>query len=332
MSFNWNELYNPFYAFRCSTRDPAAVYHEGKYYIYVTHQFDQPRWGAPEGFQCFVLVTEDFITFTHPKPVTPRGYVSPGSIIRVNGKWVMSVTRYPWPTAVCIAESDDLLNWSEPRVVIDNYHGSYWDSEHHGPIDGYLVHWHNRYWMFHTDYKFGTRNQQLGLAVSDDLQTFENLTPDKPLLDSSFYDEKRGIENVSLVMDGEELYLFCSVGMPEQRIAMLHSKDIMQWNKLDSSAEIGNLNQEWSKYIVGAQFVADWREQTGYWIMLFMGGRYGDAHDRMALGMARSKDLKNWEVLPEEVDAEVYKAQCAAQNAFREKVFEQTRLIRSGKR
>ena len=316
-SFDWSNLYNPIYAYRCSTRDPAAVFHEGKYYIFVTHQFEQHRWGAPECYQCFVLVTEDFRTFTPPRPVTPKGYVSPGNIIRANGKWVMSVTRYPWPTAVCIAESDDLLNWSEPRVVIGNYHGPYWNNREHGPIDGYLVHWQDRYWMFHTDYKHGTHSQQLGLAVSDDLQTFENLTPDHPLLDSSFYDEKRGIENVSLIIDKSQLYLFCSVGMPEQRIAVLQSNDIMQWNKLDAAAEIPNINQEWSKFIASAQFVADWRQQTGYWVMLFMGTRHCDPYDRMALGMARSKDLKNWEVLPEGISQEEYEKQCMAQQKLR---------------
>ena len=35
MSFDWDGLYNPFFAWRCSTRDPAAIYHDGKYYIYL---------------------------------------------------------------------------------------------------------------------------------------------------------------------------------------------------------------------------------------------------------------------------------------------------------
>lgn len=317
--FSWDGLYNPIYAYRCSTRDPAAVFHDGKFYIFVTHQFEQHRWGSPQGYQCFVLITEDFLTFTPPRPVTPRGYVSPGNIIRVNGRWIMSVTRYPWPTAVCLSESDDLINWSQPRVVIDNDHGSYWGNRQHGPIDGFIVPWNGRYWMFHTDYKAGTRDQQLGLAVSDDLQNFENLTPDAPLLDSSFYDDKRGIENVSLVIDGNDLYLFCSVGMPEQRIAVLKSNDIMTWGKLDSQAELTGLNQEWSKFIAGAQFVADWRQITGFWTMLFMGARHGDPYERMALGIARSKDLLNWEVIPEEISAGEYMAQCNAhQQMYRE--------------
>ncbi len=310
--FRWDNLYNPIYAYRCSTRDPAAVYHEGKFYIFVTHQFEQHRWSSPQNYQCFLLITEDFRTFTPPKPVTPRGYVSPGNIIRDNGKWVMSVTRYPHPTAICISESEDLLNWSEPRVVIENEHGPYWGNELHGPIDGYIVNWKDRYWMFYTDYKLGTRSQQLGLAVSDDLQKFENLTPDGPLLDSSFYDDYRGIENASVVIDGTQIYLFCSVGMSEQRVAMLQSSDIMKWDKLDSSAELKGLNQKWSECIASAQFVADWRQVTGYWTMLFMGARHDDPYDRIALGMARSKDLRNWEVLPEEISEEEYQAQCRA--------------------
>ncbi|MBE6369360.1 MAG: hypothetical protein E7056_04270 [Lentisphaerae bacterium] len=310
MSFNWDGLYNPFFAWRCSTRDPAAIYHEGKYYIYVTIQFNQERWGAPEGYQIHMIETEDFRNFSNPVPVTPRGYVSPGNVIRANGKFYMSITRYPWPTAVSLIESDDLVHWSEPRIVVPTFHGDYWGNDAHGPIDGYLVEWRNRYWMFYTDYQKGTRSQHLGLAVSDDLVTFENLTPDKPLLDSDFYNENRGIENVSMVVDGDDLYLFCSVGMPEQSIAVLKSNDIMSWPKLDKSAEIGGLKQEWSKFVACAQFVADWREQNGYWTMLFMGTRHFDAHDRMMLGMARSKDLLNWEVLPEGVPEEEYLKWC----------------------
>ncbi|MBE6367606.1 MAG: hypothetical protein E7052_06835 [Lentisphaerae bacterium] len=309
-TFDWQQLYNPIFSWRCSTRDPAAIWHNGEFYLYFTVQFNQHRWGAPEGYQCFVTVTRDFRNFTNPRPVTPTGYVSPGSVIRFNNKWYMSVTRYPWPTAVCLVESDDLLNWSEPRIVMPTHHGEYWGNEAHGPIDGYLLEWKNRIWLLFTDFQKGTTSQHLGLAVSDDMQSFENLTPDRPLLDSDFYNANRGIENASIVADGDQLYLFCSVGMPEQRIAMLQSNDIMHWSKLDGQAEIDGLRQEWSKFIASAQFVADWRELTGYWVMLFMGTRHFDAYDRMSLGMARSLDLKNWEVLPEGISEEEYRENC----------------------
>jgi hypothetical protein len=104
--------------------------------------------------------------------------------------------------------------------------------------------------------------------------------------------------------------------MPEQRIAKLSSADIMHWPKLDARAEIGGLNQEWSKFIAGAQFVADWRDVTGFWTMLFMGTRHHDPYDRMMLGMARSRDLETWEVLPEGVPEEEYQRRCLA---YREK-------------
>lgn len=316
MKFDWTGLYNPVFGWRCSTRDPAAVWHEGKFYLYFTVQFEQQRWGAPEGYQCFVTMTEDFREFTSPRPVTPTGYVSPGNILRLQDRWIMSVTRYPRPCAVALTESLDLLHWSEPRTVIPTFHGDYWGNNAHGPIDGYPFFWQGRCWMLYTDFKAGTSSQHLGLSVSDDLRTFENLTPDRPLLDSDFYDEHKGIENASLVIDGEKLHLFCSVGMPEQRVAKLTSSDIMHWPKLDDRAEIGGLNQEWSKFIASAQFVADWRDVTGFWTMLFMGTRHHDPYDRMMLGMARSKDLETWEVLPEGVPDEVYRQRCLA---YREK-------------
>ena len=84
----------------------------------------------------------------------------------------------------------------------------------------------------------------------------------------------------------------------------------------DARAEIGGLNQEWSKFIASAQFVADWRDVTGFWTMLFMGTRHHDPCDRMMLGMARSKDLETWEVLPEGVPEEEYRRRCLA---YREK-------------
>ena len=272
--------------------------------------FHPNYWGAPECYQVFVVTTEDFKNFDNPRPITPYGYVSPGSVIRYNNKWYISLTRYPWPGAVAVAESDDLLNWSEPRIVVPTCHGDYWSGSAnlyeeippHGPIDGFLFQWQNKNYMLYTDAQRGTTVQHLGIAVSDDMQNFTDLTPDKPLLDSDFYNGARGIENVCMVADGDNLHLFCSVGMAEQRVAMLTSKDIMQWDKLDSSYELGNLQQNWSQYAASAQFVADWREITGYWTMIFMGSRIGDEKERPLFGMARSKDLKNWEVLPEPMD------------------------------
>lgn len=314
MSIKWNELCNPFFAWKFSVRDPAAIYNEGVFYLYFTVQFNQSYWSAPEGFQVFVTTTTDFKDFSLPQPITPKGYVSPGSVVKCNGKWYISLTRYPWPGAVAVAESDDLLHWSEPRVVVPTCHGSYWSGSGelygeippHGPIDGFLVQWQGKYYMLYTDAQKGTTTQHLGIAVSDDMQKFTDLTPDEPLLDSDFYNYNKGIENVSMVVDGDKLVLFCSVGMAGQRIAMLTSKDIMSWGKLDNTAEVSGLQQQWSKYAACAQFVADWRDITGYWHMIFMGGQEAVC-ERFAFGMARSKDLENWELLPEALSEEQQK-------------------------
>lgn len=307
MSFQWENLTNPVYGWRYTVRDPAAIWHDGRFYIYFTVMFNASFWGAPECFQVFVVTTEDFRDFDTPRPITPKGYVSPGNVIRFNGRWYISVTRYPWPGAVAVAESDDLLHWSEPRVVVPSCHGSYWSCSGelygeippHGPIDGYILEWQGKIYMLYTDAQRNTTVQHLGLAVSEDMKTFTDLTPDQPLLDSDFYNGNRGIENASMVVNGDTLHLFCSVGMSEQRVAMLTSRDILSWGRLDSSCELDSLRQNWSQYAASAQFVADWRELTGYWTMLFMGMGSGDAKERALLGMARSLDLKHWEVLPE---------------------------------
>ena len=312
MAFDWNGLYNPIYGWKCSVRDPAAIYHNGLFHLYFTVQFEQQRWGMPEGYQIFMMTTPDFRTFSYPKPVTPRGYVSPGNIVYHNGKWLMSITRYPWPTAVSMVESEDLLNWSEPRIVIPTFHGPYWGNDAHGPIDGYIFKWKERLWMLYSDYAKGSRAQHLGLACSSDGVDFENITTDAPLLDSDFYNSNRGIENASIVADGDRLFLFCSVGMPEQHIAVLESDDIMKWPVLDSSAEIGGLQQEWSKYVACAQFVADWRKELGHWAMLYMGTRFKDPYARMMFGMAISDDLKNWTPLPEGITEEEYQERIQA--------------------
>lgn len=308
MSFDWDGLYNPIFAYKNSVRDPSAIFHNGLYYLYFTIQFQQFRWDAPEGYQIFMMTTPDFREFTNPVPITPKGFVSPGNVIQHNGRWIMSITRYPWPTAVATIESDDLVHWSEPHVVVPTFHGSYWGNDAHGPIDGYIFKWQEQVWMFYSDYKKGTHAQHLGLARAKDdaCREFENLTVDDALLDSSYYDEFRGIENASIINDGDKLYLFCSVGMPEQHVAVLESNDIMKWPKLDKSAELSGLNQDWTKFIAAAQFVADWRKEMGHWIMLYMGARFQDAHARMALGMAYSDDLKHWTPLPEGVSDEVY--------------------------
>lgn len=294
MPVDLSRVFNPIYATRDSVRDPCAVYHDGTFYLYYTVMSEPSRWCSPHTYRLEMTTTRDFVRFTPPQVISPFGYASPGNVMFVEGRWLMSAQRYPWPTAIVVLESKDLVTWSKPRQVIGADTGLFW-SKKHGPIDGFLFGWQDKLYLVFTNQTRDKEAQQVGLAVAEDLEHFTVLTPDRPLLDSSAYDQVQGVENCSILVQGDTLYLFVSVGMAEQKVARVKSRDLFHWPALTPEHEIAGLNQEWSRHYACAQFVADWRDSLGAYVMFYMGCRHKDPFERMALGMAVSNDLDHWE-------------------------------------
>ena len=108
-----------------SVRDPAAIWHEGVCYLYYTRHAGD--WEAGASWDVGMVATRDFGVFSEERVITPKGYASPGNVVRSGGEWIMPLQSYPWPSEVALLRSRDLVNWSEPDHIVPADTGLGWD-------------------------------------------------------------------------------------------------------------------------------------------------------------------------------------------------------------
>jgi len=124
------------------------------------------------------------------------------------------------------------------------------------------------------------------------LESWEILTPDKPLLGRS---ERApdGCENVTVYRVGDEWVLLYSEGLLHQHLAYATSADLVRWS---FKGVIDLPAQRWMAKRYGAPAV--WQEDN-HWFMVLMG--IGE-DDRATLGMLTSNDAIHWNPLPERTE------------------------------
>lgn len=294
MLLDLQALPNPVFALPgVSVRDPAAVWHDGLCYLYYTRQVG--GWGGPECWTVAVVTTADFREFSPERLVSPPGYASPGNVIRCGDRWVLVVQSYPWPSEIALLYSDDLLNWSAPRHIIPADTGPGWGAGH-GPIDGWLFPYEGRWLCAWVSFLQGTAHRAFGYHASDDLEAWENLTPEAPFVDGSAYNANGGVENCAIVRDGDTWHFFASVGMDPQHLAHTAAGSPWEWAPLTPADQIRLPSAPWCAHSQSALFVADWRDLCGQWAMLYHGQQTPDAD--ATLGLAFSDDLWNWQQAP----------------------------------
>lgn len=122
-------------------RDPAAIYHGGTFYLYMTRStidpdgliYNQTAWSK----------SRDLLDWTEPKPFTPKdrskNYSSPGNVIRDGPDFVLCLQTYPTPkkpsrskepgaprwvmqygdhtSRLWTVRSRDLEHWDEPELL-----------------------------------------------------------------------------------------------------------------------------------------------------------------------------------------------------------------------
>ena len=80
-------------------RDPAVVFHEGRFYLYFTLS-ETASDGGYFNMTAY-SISDDLIHWTFPEIMTPRdrnlNYSSPGNIIRFEDKWFICLQTYPTP-------------------------------------------------------------------------------------------------------------------------------------------------------------------------------------------------------------------------------------------
>lgn len=302
LAIDWPALRNPFLDDepRVSYRDPALVYHEGLFYCFYSHVEPRPREGT-FFFNLGMTRSRDLARWESPRLLTSStlNFSSPGNVLRLKDRWVLCVQSYPIPQGKVFAddsarlwlmESTDLVNWSAPCPMNPPGCRARW-AKTPRQIDPCLVEHDGRYWCFYKT------SGALGLLVSDDLKTWREASPERPVLSRQMTPDGCGMENPCVVRDGEEFVIFFARVGEGRGIGVARSRDLLHWRGIHY---LDLPKPAWANNGVTAAMVLDLRPQTGRWLMAFHGDRTNVHAHGGALGLAWSRDLEHWELAGEQ--------------------------------
>lgn len=280
-------------------RDPAAVYHDGTFYLFFT------LVQTEEDGKIYSYIAEstsrDLKNWSEPKIITPKGqhlnFCGPGNIIRFNNEWLLCLSRYPrldyrrgdklrWAdqnARAYIIRSKDLHEWGTPELL--RLKGPEVSDEAMGRIiDPYIVQDKDepgKWWCF---FKF---EHSVNMSWSNDLKNW------------TYVGRTKGGENACVLVDGDEYVLFHS---PHNGMGMKRSPDLKQWRDVGELITLGQKDWSWAEMRLTAGCVLDLRHEPaiGKYLMFFHGGGPGktrtqdNADANCCLGIAWSDDLKKW--------------------------------------
>ncbi|GAB4128401.1 MAG: hypothetical protein Kow0040_03120 [Thermogutta sp.] len=212
-------------------RDPAALVHEGKVHLWFTY-YDPKKvtWHIGQS------ATEDFLEFEPIRLISPGGYASPGNVIGIGDEWILCYQQYAqFPHYLCIARSRDLIHWSEPERIFNTGPENKWNIDGR-TIDPLLVPWQGRYYLFYTgSTRWGRQSGHnlIGLAVSDDLKNWTDLSPDRPVISADrLFEQPDGNENNWVLRREDRWFMLYSASLRHQKIACATSDDLIHWEKM----------------------------------------------------------------------------------------------------
>ncbi|MBW8764555.1 MAG: exo-alpha-sialidase [Microbacterium sp.] len=276
-------------------RDPALVFHAGRCHLFCTTV--RPA-GHAFSLGIDLLVSDDlrqWSTRTIFAP-GPDNWSSPGSIVRAGDAWVMCLQSYPidpgatWgneSARLWLATSSDLVTWSAPRPISPAGCRVAWTASAR-QIDPYLIAHAGRWWCL---YKAAG---QLGLLVSDDLITWSEASPQRPILGTADTPDGSTVENPCVIATDDGFVLFFSPCRPGRGIGVARSTDLLSWH---DAHYIDFPDVPWAPGGPTAAMVVDRRREDGDWLMAFHGDRPTAANEHgAAIAFARSRDLEHWTV------------------------------------
>jgi hypothetical protein len=277
---------------RTAFRDPAAIYHDGWFYLYFTYvrreqdgvAYSRLAWRK----------SRDLKRWTRVAPVTPEdlnlNYGSPGDVTWFNGHWVLCLQSYPRPhgekygnknARIFTMRSINLEQWSRPQILrlkgpdvpvadmgrmIDPY--LFADKDDRG-----------KWWCIY-------KQNGLSKSWSHDLETW------------TFAGSFPGAENPCVIVDRDEYVLFDS---PRGGIGVKRSSDLRTWRDA-GILTLGLADWPWAQGRLTAGFVLDLRQEpnVGKAILFFHGSRFAEEDPRggfdsfASIGFAWSDDLEHW--------------------------------------
>jgi hypothetical protein len=274
-------------------RDPAIVYHNGLFYMYMSLIKIEP------GAQTFQYTSwsrsGDLVHWTEPRIFTPRdqslNFSSPGNVIRHGNQWIICLQTYPRPhgekfgnnsSRIWIMRSEDLENWGPAELL--RVKGPDVPEEKMGRmIDPFLLQDKDdpmTWWCFF-------KQKGISYSSSNDLKTW------------TFAGSVPAGENPCIIVADNEYVLFHS---PKNGIGVKRSTDLRTWRD-DGVLTLGQKQWTWAAGRITAGFVLDARNipGVGKYLMFFHGSKFPENDPRggfdnfASIGIAWSKDLKQWE-------------------------------------
>ena len=250
---------------RHAYRDPAAVWHDGRFYLFFTLVETE---GDGSVFS-YLAESEsaDLVRWAPPRKLTPRDnakdYSSPGNVVRDGEEWVLCLQTYPRPgnrddgkvryanedARLFTMRSRDLRNWTEPELL--KVKGPDVPEEAMGRmIDPYLLKLPDGGWMC-----FYKQNG-VSFSKSPDLRTW---TP---------VGRAEAGENVCVVREGGR---YLMVHSPENGLGLKTSADLVHWQDIPGRITLGQADWPWARGRLTAGFLLDARqvEGVGRWLLFF---------------------------------------------------------------
>lgn len=300
----WSGLENPVYFHPgWSTKDACMIEKDGQFHLFFSAFFhDRGR----ERSHVTSVTTRDFRNFSEPLFLwggTGDGWIgmcSP-SINKINGRYYLTYNSWgdkkDKPNQLFYAVSDDLVHWKKDIPLAQNLTAG------RRAIDAAITYTGDEYYLLYKEEKPGTTRLAVAPAINGPWRFVENGLPAMLMPDGK--DNGRTHENYQLMNIYGQWTLLTTDYRPHQ----------MHLYRMQGS---GCRPQDWLTWIDGrvllmpeedfntnhnsnAGFIADWRDRDGYFYCIYAGRTEGETHARRGdnkLGMARSRDLYNWQVPP----------------------------------
>lgn len=291
----WDKLTSPVIFHgdaRTAYRDPAAVFHNGCFYLYFSKVVIEAD-GKPYHYTAWSK-SRDLVTWTEPVTFTPRdrnlNFCSPGGVVRLGDEWVLCLCSYPRPNGelygnktarLWLLRSKDLEHWSAPELI--KVKGPDVPQEKMGRmIDPFIFADKDTPGKWWCSYK----QNGMSLSWSTDLKTWH---PAGAISAG---------ENTCLIVDGEDYVLFHS---PANGMGIKRTRDLKTWRDLGVQL-LGQEQWSWAKGRLTAGFVLDLRRDpaVGRALLFFHGSEFPEKDPRggfdnfASLGLAWSSDLQHW--------------------------------------
>lgn len=292
-------LRNPVWVSKDNLRDPSVLKTSAGYHLFYSRFSNgESNWASPSNWAVACAFTRDFVRFEHDRDVSPKGFASPGDVLRWHGRWVLPYQSYPAsPVRLCFSESTNLSDWSAPKFFLEEAAQLPWNGQRRviDPtlvVDGDTLHCFFVGSAVHQDAnKKNVRANLMGHALTRDpkLEEWEILTREAPLIGWS---ERApdGVENTMIFKTGDHWTMIYSEGLADQHLAIATSKNLREW-KLEGPIQMAR--QSWMARKYGAPFV--WRDDH-QWVMILMGT---NERDRTTFGLLTSPDGARWTPLQE---------------------------------